>query len=381
MCHISLGGRNTRRYPSKRAGGRTTPTAAYHLSVTSLSAQIRDRATGFHRSYWLPSTVTMRRWALASVVVNAGITVTGAGVRVSKSGLGCPTWPRCTPDSFVPAQHDAHSAFNMAIEFGNRLLAFVVLAVAVACVLAAVRLVRDTDGGGRGRRDLVRLAWLQPIGVLAQALWGGLVVRTMLNPFTVSVHFLLSIAMIAAAYAMFARAGEGDEPPRRLVHRDIRTLGFVLLGAVGLLLVAGVVVTGTGPHSGDDAASRFGFDIETVARLHADIVWIVVGLTFALLFALHLTDSPARVRRAALVLFGVELAQGVIGYVQYFLAIPALLVLLHVLGSTLVWISTLRVVFLMRTRDPVDPEADGRAAATAGDAQPLEAAAPHGGSA
>ncbi|WP_245658768.1 COX15/CtaA family protein [Microtetraspora malaysiensis] len=316
--------------------------------MTSLSAQIR----GFHRSYWLPTAASLRRWALAGIVVNAGITVTGAGVRVSKSGLGCPTWPKCTPDSFVPAQHDGHSAFNMAIEFGNRLLTFLVLAVGVACVLAAVRLVRE-ESGGRGRRDLVWLAWLQPAGVLAQGLWGGLVVRTMLNPVTVSVHFLLSIAMIVAAYALFARAGEGDAPPRRVVHRDIRTLGYVLLGAVGVLLVAGVVVTGTGPHSGDEAASRFGFDIETVARLHADVVWIVVGLTFALLFALHLTDSPARVRRAALALFGIELAQGVIGYVQYFLAIPALLVLLHVLGASLVWIGTLRVVFLMRTRDPL----------------------------
>ncbi|WP_433423114.1 COX15/CtaA family protein [Microtetraspora malaysiensis] len=316
--------------------------------MTSLSAQIR----GFHRSYWLPTAASLRRWALASIVVNAGITVTGAGVRVSKSGLGCPTWPKCTPDSFVPAQHDGHSALNMAIEFGNRLLTFLVLAVGVACVLAAVRLVRE-ESGGRGRRDLVWLAWLQPAGVLAQGLWGGLVVRTMLNPVTVSVHFLLSIAMIVAAYALFARAGEGDAPPRRVVHRDIRTLGYVLLGAVGVLLVAGVVVTGTGPHSGDEAASRFGFDIETVARLHADVVWIVVGLTFALLFALHLTDSPARVRRAALALFGIELAQGVIGYVQYFLAIPALLVLLHVLGASLVWIGTLRIVFLMRTRDPL----------------------------
>ncbi|WP_235558362.1 COX15/CtaA family protein [Sphaerimonospora mesophila] len=319
--------------------------------MTSLSIQIRDRVTGFHRSYWRPSTVTFRRWALASVVVNAGITVTGAGVRVSKSGLGCPTWPKCTPDSFIPAQHDSHSPFNMAIEFGNRLITFLVLAVGVACLVAAMRLIRT--GGARGRRDLVLLAALQPIGVLAQALWGGLVVRTMLNPFTVSVHFLLSIAMIWAAYAMFARAGEGDEPPRPLVHRHIRTLGFVLVAAVGALLVAGVVVTGTGPHSGDAAASRFDFDIRDVTQLHADIVWIVVGLTFALLFALHLTDSPTRARRAVLVLFAVELAQGVIGYTQYFLAIPAGLVLLHVLGSTLVWIFALRVVFAMRSRDPV----------------------------
>lgn len=291
----------------------------------------------------------MRRWALAAVVVNAGITVTGATVRLTGSGLGCPTWPKCTPDSFVPAQHDAHSAINMAIEFGNRMLTFLVLAVAVACFIAAVRLLPAR------RRTLVRLASLQPIGVLAQALWGALVVRSLLNPVTVSVHFLLSIGMIAAACALYTRAGEGDAPPQRLVHRDIRTLGFVLVGAMLALLIAGVVVTGTGPHSGDAVATRFSFDIETVARVHADIVWSVVGITFALLFALHLTDSPRPARRAVLILFVVELGQGVVGYVQYFTAVPAFLVGVHVLGSTLVWISTLRVVFAMRSRGPLAP--------------------------
>ncbi|GAA3824436.1 COX15/CtaA family protein [Sphaerisporangium flaviroseum] len=306
---------------------------------------LRSRALDLFHSAWSPTPFTVRRWALAAVVVNAGITVTGAAVRLTGSGLGCPTWPRCTPGSFVPAAHDAHSPVNMAIEFGNRLLTFLVLAVAAACVVAVLRVAPR-------RSSLVRLAWIQPIGVAVQALWGGLVVRSLLNPVTVSVHFLLSIGMIAAAFALYARSGEGDAPPRRLVHRDIRTLGFVLVAATLVLLIAGVVVTGTGPHSGDEAASRFDFDIETMARLHADTVWVVLGLTFALLFALHVTDSPGRARRGALILLGVELAQGVIGYVQYFLAVPALLVGLHVLGSTLVWIATLRVVFLMRSRGP-----------------------------
>src|SRR4029077_351642 len=132
-----------------------------------------------------------------------------------------------------------------------------------------IRLARP--GHGQGRPGLVRLAALQPLGVVAQALWGGLVVRSLLNPVTVSVHFLLSMGMIAAAYTLYARSGEGDAPSQRLVHRDIRTLGFFLTAAVFVLLIAGVVVTGTGPHSGDQAASRFGFDIETVARLHSDI--------------------------------------------------------------------------------------------------------------
>ncbi|TMR88079.1 COX15/CtaA family protein, partial [Nonomuraea basaltis] len=296
-------------------------------------------------SFWAPTTRSMRGWALASVVVNAGIAVTGAGVRVTGSGLGCPTWPRCTPDSFIPVAHPEVSIFNMLIEFGNRLVTFLVLAVGAACVIAALRMAPR-------RRSLVLLALLQPAGVVAQALWGGLVVNTMLNPFTVGMHFLISTGLIAACWMLYARAGEGDGPARRVTHRDIRRLGHVLLAAVFVLLVAGVVVSGTGPHSGDVMASRFDLDIETVARLHADLAYVVVGLTFALLFALHVSSSTRPARRAALALFVVELSQGVIGYTQYFLAVPAALVLLHVLGSTLVWIAALRVVTSLRTRDP-----------------------------
>ncbi|MEV1174343.1 COX15/CtaA family protein [Nonomuraea sp. NPDC049784] len=297
-------------------------------------------------SFWAPTTESMRGWAMASVVVNAGIAVTGAGVRVTGSGLGCPTWPRCTPDSFVPVAHPEVSMLNMLVEFGNRLLTFLVLAVGLACVIAAMRLAPR-------RRSLLWLAWLQPAGVLAQALWGGLVVSTMLNPFTVGMHFLISTGLIAACWMLYARAGESDGPARRVTHRDIRRLGYVLLAAVFVLLVAGVVVSGTGPHSGDEMASRFDFDIEAVARLHADFVYIVVGLTFALLFALHISHSQRPARRAVLALFAVELGQGVIGYTQYFLAVPAALVLLHVLGSTLVWIAALRVVTSLRTRTPL----------------------------
>ncbi|WP_189241872.1 COX15/CtaA family protein [Planobispora rosea] len=320
-------------------------------AVTQLLDRSRNPFANLLRSVWSPTAATMRRWALTAIVVNAGITVTGAIVRVTGSGLGCPTWPRCTPDSFVPAAHEGISPVNTVIEFGNRLLTFLVLVVAVACVVAARRLpVR--------RRGLVRLAWIQPYGVAVQGLWGGVVVHTLLNPVTVSMHFLFSVGMTAAACALYARAGEGDAPPQRLVHRDLRTLGYVLVGAVLLLIVAGMVVTGTGPHSGDELASRLPFDIETVARIHADVAYLVVGLTFALLFALHVTDVPGPARRAALTLLGVELAQGVVGYVQYFLAVPAFLVGLHVLGSTLVWICTLRVVFAMRIRGPVGKPAE-----------------------
>ncbi|NUR85824.1 MAG: heme A synthase [Nonomuraea sp.] len=309
-------------------------------------------------SFWYPTRGSMRGWALASVVVNAGITVTGAAVRVTGSGLGCPTWPRCTPDSFVPVAHPELAMSTMLVEFGNRLLTFLVLAVGTACVLAAWRLAPR-------RRSLVALALVQPLGILAQALWGGLVVRSLLHPVTVSVHFLISIALIVACWALYARSGEGDGPATRVVHRDIRRVAYALIVAVAVLLLVGVVVTGTGPHSGDALASRFPFDIEQVARLHADVVYVVVGLTFAVLLALHVSDAPRAARRAALALLLVELAQGAVGYTQYFLAVPAFLVGVHVLGSTLVWIAALRLLTSLRVREPLTaaPVAGQRSAA------------------
>ncbi|MGC5012071.1 COX15/CtaA family protein [Streptosporangium sp. DT93] len=304
-----------------------------------------------------PTLPTVHRWALAAVVVNVLITVTGAAVRVTGSGLGCPTWPRCTPESFVPMAHDEISPINMAIEFGNRLLTFVVLVVAVACLLAALRLAPR-------RRDLVLLAWLQPIGVAFQGIWGGLVVRSALNPVTVSVHFVVSIGMTAAAYALYARSraqvpATGHEGPGRPVRREVRALARALVASVFVLVVAGVVVTGTGPHSGDEMASRFGFDIETVARIHADIAYVTVGLTFALAFALHITGASGRARRTAWTLLAVEAAQGLVGYVQYFTGVPAALVNLHVLGASLVWVCALRVLFATGPHVPAEPAGTG----------------------
>ncbi|WP_422673220.1 COX15/CtaA family protein [Bailinhaonella thermotolerans] len=311
---------------------------------------VTDPLTRLLMSVWRPTDTSMRRWALASVIGNAGIVVTGVTVRVTNSGLGCSQWPECNGGSLVPIAHPEHSPLNQGIEFGNRLLTFVVLALGAACFVAALRLVPR-------RRALLRIAAVQPGWVIVQAVWGGLLVLSDLHPAMNAGHFLLSSGLLAAAVALYMRSMEGDGPPRRIVHRDIRNLAFVLVGAVFVLLAAGTVVTGSGPHGGDDKAPRFAFSIEDVARIHADLAYLVVGLTFALLFALHVTDAPGRARRAALVLLAVELAQGVIGYAQYFLAIPPLLVALHALGSTLVWIAALRVVFLLRRRSPLQPPA------------------------
>lgn len=289
----------------------------------------------------------MRGLAMAGVVVNAGIMVTGAGVRVTGSGLGCPTWPDCTPGNLIPRGTE-NPTVHTAVEFGNRLLTFLVIAVGIACFVAALRL--PYGPGGRKRPELVKLAAVQPFYVVGQAIVGGLTVLTHLNPAVVSLHFLLSVPLVAAAFALYARSGEGSGPAVAVVRTELRWLGRVLVVVVLALIIAGTLVTGSGPHGGDPAAPRYPFNMQDVAQLHADIVWITIGLTFALLLALRLTNAPARATRAALILLGVELAQGVLGYVQYFLGVPQLLVMLHVLGSALVWIATLNVYFKLRER-------------------------------
>lgn len=313
---------------------------------------------------WRPTPASVRGLALASVAGNVLIIVTGAAVRVSGSGLGCPTWPRCTGDSLVPTHNPQHPAVHMAIEFGNRMVTFMVLALGAAVFVAALRL-------RPRRKDLVRLAAIQPLSVVAQAIVGGVVVLTDLNPAAVTVHFLLSPALLAAAVALWVRAGEGDEPARPVVRAELAWLGRALTAVVFLLLTAGTVVTGTGPHAGDAKAPRYHFRIEQVAQLHVDFVWATVGLTFALLLGLRLTNAPRHIQRRAVELLAIELAQGVIGYVQYFTGLPAALVVAHVLGSALVWIATLRVLFALRDRGPAPAPAEpAPAPATAPDTAP-----------
>jgi cytochrome c oxidase assembly protein subunit 15 len=287
----------------------------------------------------------MRLIALLGVIVNAGIIVSGGAVRLTASGLGCPTWPKCTGDSLVPTRDGGHSALNMAIEFGNRTLTFLVLAVGVTVFVVALRLTPR-------RPDLLRLAALQPLGVVAQAGLGGVTVLTKLHPATVAAHYMLSAAILVAAYALYARAGEGDAPPRVLVRRWLRILALALSAVVVALLAAGTVVTGTGPHAGDADAPRFGFSIQQVAHVHSAFAWATAGLAVALMVGLRRTGATGPVRRRAAELLVVIFAQGGIGYLQYFLGVPALLVGLHMLGSALVWLATLRVLFATRDRGP-----------------------------
>jgi cytochrome c oxidase assembly protein subunit 15 len=281
------------------------------------------------------SASLVSRVTLANAVANAAIVVTGGAVRLTGSGLGCPTWPRCTDESFVATPE---LAGHGVIEFGNRLLTFALTAVAIATVVVVFRSVR---------RDLRALAVIGFLGIPAQALLGGITVLTGLNPWTVAAHFLLSMVLVAVATILWLRSREpGVGQP--LLRRPFVLLVTGIAAATAVVLVIGTVVTGSGPHSGDPEAGRTGFDPELVSQLHADVVFLLIGLTVALLVALYAIDSPARVRRAARDLLVIELAQGVVGYVQYFTDLPVALVLLHMLGAVLITAFTARLVWSVR---------------------------------
>jgi cytochrome c oxidase assembly protein subunit 15 len=289
---------------------------------------------------WLRRPGALRRVALANVVTTVGIVITGGAVRLTGSGLGCPTWPRCTQGSYLTTpQLGVHGL----IENGNRMLTGVLAIVAAAGVLAAL--------AQRPRRPrVVRLAVLVLLGIPAQALLGGLTVLTELNPWLVAGHFLLSVAVIAVAFAFWVATGEGDGTPQPLVPASLRGLTGFLVGVAVAVLTVGTVVTGSGPHAGDERVRRTGLDPGAVAQLHADLVFLLIGASVALWFALRAVAAPAPLRRAAAVLIGVELAQGAVGFIQYALHLPVLAVLLHLAGACAVWLATLAVWFATRIR-------------------------------
>src|SRR3954451_18996942 len=276
-----------------------------------------------------PSDVTVRRLALASVVANAAIVVTGGAVRLTASRLGCPAWPRCTDSPLTPT---AESAGHGLIEFGNRLLTFALTAVVVATLVAVER-------QRPRRRPLVRLAVALLLGIPAQAILGGITVLTGLNPWTVMGHFLLSMVLLALSVVLLWRTGEGDGPARLVVKEPLRRLAQLVVGVVAVTLAVGTVVTGSGPHSGDPEAGRTGLSPESVSQLHADLVMLLIGLSVALWFALRATDAPPAVVRAALLLMAVEAGQAAIGWTQYFTDLPILLVAAHMAGACLVLIA------------------------------------------
>ncbi|WP_196255869.1 COX15/CtaA family protein [Micromonospora sp. WMMD558] len=291
------------------------------------------------------STTLLRRLAFANIVANVAIVVTGGAVRLTASGLGCPTWPRCTDESYITTPE---MGVHGVIEFGNRLLTFVLVLIAGATLLAAW-------AHRPRRRSVVLLAVAVVLGIAAQAVIGGITVRMQLHPSIVGIHFVVSMVLLLAAYALWRRIDEPDGPTHPLVPAPLRTLVQIVVAVSAAVIVVGVAVTGSGPHAGDADAVRNGLNPETISQVHADLVFLLVGLSLALWLALRAVGGPASAIRAARVLLVIELAQGIVGFVQYFTDLPVLLVGAHMLGSCLVWLATLSVLWSTRERRPTAP--------------------------
>ena len=272
------------------------------------------------------------RTALFGVLLflQGALVVTGGAVRLTGSGLGCPTWPECTPGSYTPVPHQAEGQLHAWIEFGNRLLTFALLLSALIAVIYVLK---------TGRKDLRSLAAGQVLGILGQGVLGGITVLTDLHPLPVSGHLLLSMLLIAGATSLYSRRHE----PQIKVAAPTKTISLVSqlhIVVAFVVLILGTLVTGSGPHAGDEKTQRFGFEIRSVAILHADAVILIVGITLALLVAASVAQST---KKAIYIFFAVTLAQGAIGYTQYFTGIPEILVAAHLAGATIFWIAAWRI--------------------------------------
>ena len=277
----------------------------------------------------------------ALVVLQVGIIVTGGAVRLTGSGLGCPTWPQCVSGSISPVKHQAQGTLHSWIEFGNRLLTVVLVIVIIASVIGAYR-------WGRGRSDwkMIRLlAWTQVIGIVAQIVLGGITVLTKLNPFTVSAHFLLSIVLIPTTLSLreriFAKARTHVLPTTKLLIRLVTVVSVIVI-------TLGTVVTGSGPHAGDAQAKRYHIDPRLISWLHADTVIALFGLTIALYLVIKVSE-PLDVRsfigKKVLLFLALCLAQGAIGSIHYITHLPEALVAAHLLGVGLIWLTIWNIGF------------------------------------
>ena len=265
------------------------------------------------------------------VFLQIAIVVTGGAVRLTGSGLGCPTWPECTPGSYTPVPHQAEGQVHAWIEFGNRLLTFVLLLCALIALIIAIRVSKNAVLKSRVRS----LAALQVIGIFGQGILGGITVLTDLNPIPVAGHFLLSIFLIAGAISL---RYEIVGIIRQKADGIVATLMPLLIWLTVLVLVAGTIVTGSGPHAGDENAKRFGFNPRIVSWVHADLVIALVVLTLVLWLITRVSQNKV-IHKYLSVFLIICLSQGLIGYVQYFTGLPELIVAAHLLGATLVWAS------------------------------------------
>ncbi|MFF9842018.1 heme A synthase [Streptomyces sp. NPDC013740] len=295
---------------------------------------------------WAPSPRTLRRAALSAVVMSVVIIVTGGAVRLTGSGLGCDTWPKCTDDSLIVT---AEQGFHGFVEFGNRMLTYV-LSAAVGWAIIAARSAKPR------RRSLTRLGWAQFWIVMSNAVIGGVTVWMGLNPWTVAGHFLAANSLLTVAVITWHRTGEGDGTPKPRVPRPVRKLSWAIVLVSALLIALGTTVTGAGKHAGDSSdVPRMPWDWTNAAHVHAIAAWVVVALALAMWLVLRVVDAPDDTRARARDLLIVLFAQGIIGYVQYFTGVPELLVAAHMLGSSLMWIAVLRLALSLRERPTTTP--------------------------
>ena len=269
--------------------------------------------------------------------LQSAIILTGGGVRLTGSGLGCPTWPECTPGSYRPVEGQVEGDFHSWIEFGNRLLTFVLLLASIIAIIAVLK---------SGRKDLRTLVLLQLLGIFGQGVLGGITVLTNLNPIPVAGHFLLSIALVAAGITLYQQHNK-----KFIKIEKISLFARIHLLFAIAVIVLGTIVTGTGPHAGDVGSPRFDFKIQTIARIHAEVVILFLLITIAYYFVGKPSSETKRLIR---ILGLLSIAQGILGYVQYFQGVPELLVALHMLGSILVWFAAWRIwLSATRTSTPI----------------------------
>ncbi|MCV7390211.1 COX15/CtaA family protein [Mycolicibacterium porcinum] len=297
----------------------------------------------------MPSLRVQRLVSFLVILTQGGISVTGAIVRVTASGLGCPTWPQCFPGSFTPVPHAEVAVVHQVVEFGNRMITFLVVLTAIAAVLAVTR--------ARRRREVLIYAWLMPASTVVQAIIGGITVRTGLPWWTVAIHLLASMVMVWLSVLLFVKIGQPDNgAPTTTVPKPLRQLTILSGAILAAVLVTGTLVTGAGPHAGDKSLDRvvprLEVEITTLVHMHSSLLVAYLSLIVALGFGLTAVRAPRPVMIRLAALVALVCAQGLVGIVQFYTGVPAVLVAVHVAGAATCTAATAALWASMRDRVP-----------------------------
>lgn len=319
--------------PISKLVKRIIPTS--HRSNARSEISLYDGRT-VRNFYTSPKLLT--KLAAVTAVCYALLVLTGGAVRLTGSGLGCPDWPSCYQHQFTSAL-----SYHPLIEFGNRVVTVVVSVISIVTFLVALRL-KDR------RRDILWLSGGLVLGLVAQIVLGGIVVLTKLNPYLVSLHFFLTLVVLADAIVLLYRCIYGTPGPGFVLDRDLVWLSRLLLGVLTLLVLAGTTVSGAGPHAGSPGTKRIPIAFRDIAELHSTIALFLIGLTLATLFALHQAKAPYTVQKRARIVLELMAVQGALGYTQYFLHDSALVVEIHLAGVTCVWVAMMW--YYVRLRPP-----------------------------